>query len=106
MHPRKRLRQVLECLNGDRSSEYLPLSFFLFCIQTLLSLSKLALLASGEEDKEERVKQLNDQLHHIEVQQSLPVEILEVRGKKCESKFSLAIKNKKKSYRPVDLIKS
>ena len=82
---KKKVKTVLECLNGDRSFEYLPLSFFPFCIQMLLSLSKLSLLASGEEDKEERVKQLNDQLHHIEVQQSLPVEILEVR-KKIESK--------------------
>lgn len=46
-----------------------------------MSLSKLALLASGEEEegeKEEKVKRLNDQLHHIAVQQSLPEEILEV----------------------------
>lgn len=52
---------------------------FFFYPQTLLSLSKLALLASSEEEKEEKVRQLNDQLHHIAVQQSLPVEILEVR---------------------------
>ena len=52
---------------------------FFFYPQTLLSLSKLALLASSEEEKGEKVRQLNDQLHHIAVQQSLPVEILEVR---------------------------
>ena len=47
-----------------------------------MSLSKLALLASSEEEeegeKEEKVRRLNDQLHHIAVQQSLPEEILEV----------------------------
>ena len=46
-----------------------------------MSLSKLALLVSSEEEegeKEEKVRRLNDQLHHIAVQQSLPEEILEV----------------------------
>ena len=46
-----------------------------------MSLSKLALLASSEDEegeKEEKVRRLNDQLHHIAVQQSLPEEILEV----------------------------
>ena len=47
-------------------------------LQTLLSLSKLALLASSEEEKNDKVRKLNEQLHHIEVQQSLPTEILEV----------------------------
>lgn len=52
-----------------------------------MSLSKLALLASSEEEeeegeKEEKVRRLNDQLHHIAVQQSLPEEILEVSNVK------------------------
>ena len=49
-----------------------------FHLQTLLSLSKLSLLASGESEKEKKVKKLNDELHHIRVQQSLPSDILEV----------------------------
>ena len=59
-----------------------PLGFFMlffFCrLQTLLSLSKLSLLASGEDEKEDKVQRLNDQLHHIEIQQSLPMDVLEV----------------------------
>lgn len=54
--------------------------FFLSSLlpQTLFSLSKLALLASSEDDKEVKVQQLNDELHHIQVQQSLPTDVLEV----------------------------
>ena len=68
-------RSKLRCTVWYRLLYRLVTSF-----QTLLSLSKLALLASSEEEKNDKVRKLNEQLHHVEVQQSLPSEVLEVGG--------------------------
>ena len=57
------------------------LSVFHHYLQTVLSISKIAALASDvpQDEKDERVEALNHQLQLIEYQENLPAEVLDVR---------------------------
>ena len=56
-------------------------SFDCICLQTLLSLSKLSLLAAHGRDEERA--ELDNALYHIAYQQNIPKDTLEVREDVC-----------------------
>ena len=71
---------ILSCTVKLKGSIMLEVHIHIHTQQTLLSLSKLSLLASHSDDgtKDERMAELDNALQHIDYQQNIPQEAVEV----------------------------